>query len=294
LENPIIMLRASLTAALALLTLLFAATAFAGPKTQADANVTPPHDSEKAYIDWMVANRGENPQKLAEHYARYQALVRNKDLWRPKEIRAFLFSPREEFALARNAARAYADAFLDIGFGVTISGPHLVGRMTSAIDVQPGEKVLEIGTGSGYQSSLLSYLTDKVYTIEIIQPLGERSAANYKRLIADGYNEFSRISTKIADGYYGWPENAPFNKIIVTAGIDHIPPPLLQQLAVNGIMVIPVGPPGQQRVLKVVKQQQADGTITITREDLYNGRIVPFVPFTKEGGGTHNTGGKVN
>jgi len=150
--------------------------------------------------------------------------------------------------------------------------------------------VLEIGTGSGYQSSLLAYLTDKVYTIEIIQPLGERSAGNYKKLIGEGYTEFGRINTKIADGYYGWPENGPFNKIIVTAGIDHIPPPLLQQLAVNGIMTIPVGPPGQQRVLKVVKQQQADGTITIVREDLYNGRIVPFVPFTKEGGGTHNTG----
>ncbi len=285
------MLRALLTAAVTSASLLVAAlpgTSFAAPTIQADANVTPPADSAKVYIDWMVANRGENPQKAAEHYAMYQAMVRNKDLWRPKEIRAFLFSPREEFALQRNYARAYADAFLDIGFGVTISGPHLVGRMTSAIDVQPGEKVLEIGTGSGYQSSLLSYLTDKVYTIEIIQPLGERSAGNYKRLIGDGYNEFSRINTKIADGYFGWPENAPFNKIIVTAGIDHIPPPLLQQLAVNGIMVIPVGPPGQQRVLKVVKQQQADGTITITREDIYGGKIVPFVPFTKEGGGTHN------
>jgi protein-L-isoaspartate(D-aspartate) O-methyltransferase len=291
------MLRAFLTAAVASAALLFAAlpgAAIAGPKVQATADITPPHDSEKAYVDWMVANRGENPQKLAEHYAMYRALLRNKDLWRAKEERAFLLSPREEFALKRNYARAYADAFLDIGFGVTISGPHLVGRMTSAIDVQPGEKVLEIGTGSGYQSSLLSYLTDKVYTIEIIKPLGERSADNYKRLVADGYKEFANIHTKIADGYYGWPENAPFNKIIVTAGIDHIPPPLLQQLAVGGIMVIPVGPPGQQRVLKVVKQQLADGSVTITREDLYNGRIVPFVPFTKEGGGTHNTGGKVN
>lgn len=285
------MLRAFFTAAIVTASLALAASpSFAGPKTPATADLTPPHDTAKAYIDWMVANRGENPQKLAEHYARFQALVRNKDLYRPKEMRAFLFSPREEFALPRNAARAYADAFLDIGFGVTISGPHLVGRMTSAIDVQPGEKVLEIGTGSGYQSSLLSYLTDKVYTIEIIQPLGERSGANYKKLAADGYTEFGRINTKIADGYYGWPENGPFNKIIVTAGIDHIPPPLLQQLAVGGIIVIPVGPPGQQRVLKVVKQQLADGTITITREDLYNGRIVPFVPFTKDGGGTHNTG----
>ena len=162
-------------------------------------------------------------------------------------------TPREKFVLKQNLGRAYDHAFLDIGFGVTISGPHIVGRMTSNIDPKHGEKVLEIGTGSGYQSAYLSHLTDKVYTIEIIKPLAERTRGIYDQLIKDGYTEYSTITSKAADGYYGWEEVAPFDKIIVTCGIDHVPPPLLQQLRPNGIMVIPVGPPGAQRVLKVVK-----------------------------------------
>jgi protein-L-isoaspartate(D-aspartate) O-methyltransferase len=210
--------------------------------------------------------------------------------------------------------------------------------MTSNIDPKQGEKVLEIGTGSGYQSAYLSHLTDQVYTIEIIKPLAERTRGVYDGLIAAGYAEFKAISTRNGDGYYGWvnaaaapvaapspavspspavaaPAAAPvaapspavspspavatpdagpimFDKIIVTCGIDHVPPPLLQQLKPNGIMVIPVGPPGAQRVLKVVKSQAADGSITVARSDIYGGRIVPFVPFTKLEGdaiqGTHN------
>ena len=164
--------------------------------------------------------------------------------------------------------------------------------MTTSIDVQPGDKILEIGTGSGYQSAYLSYLTDQVFTIEIIQPLAERTRGIYDQLIGEGYSEFKAIQSRHADGYYGWEEAGPFDKIIVTCGIDHIPPPLLKQLKVGGIMVIPVGPPGAQRVLKVVKEEGSDGVVRATRSDIYGGRIVPFVPFTKlEGGtikGTHN------
>ena len=159
-------------------------------------------------------------------------MVRNKDLWGAATKRAFLLTPREEFA-AVNAAihkRAYEHAFLDIGYGVTMSGPHLSGRMTNVIDVKLGEKVLEIGTGSGYQSAYLANLTDKVCTIEIIKPLAERTRGIYDELIEQGYTEFKHIKTKHADGYYGWEEAAPFDKIIVTCGIDHVPPPLLQQL----------------------------------------------------------------
>ena len=247
--------------------------------------------------------------------------------------------------MQQNLSRAYEHAFLDIGYGVTISGPHIVGRMTSTIDPKQGERVLEIGTGSGYQSAYLSHLTDQVYTIEIIKPLQERTRGIYDQLAKDGYTEFAHIESRNADGYYGWvltppaaptpaatpgaassPTPAPtpaaasasptpasasptpgatptpaaaaepaplmFDKIIVTCGIDHVPPPLLQQLKPNGVMVIPVGPPGAQRVLKVVKNQAADGTITVARSDIYGGRIVPFVPFTKLEGevikGTHN------
>ena len=259
-----------------------------------DWNVAPPMDSQANFTAWMQQNRGEDPRYLADRWKRYQVLVVNRDLKDERNRRAFLMTPRERFVRPNNLARAYANAFLDIGYGVTISGPHLVGRMTSAIDVQKGEKVLEIGTGSGYQSAYLANLTDKVWSIEIIKPLAERTRATYDQLIAEGYSEYKAITSKNADGYYGWAENAPFDKIIVTCGIDHVPPPLLQQLKPNGIMVIPVGPPGAQHVLKVIKQQGADGTITVARSDIYNGRIVPFVPFTALAGdiikGTHNGG----
>ena len=110
--------------------------------------------------------------------------------------------------------------------------------------------MLEIGTGSGYQSAYLSNLTDKVYTIEIIKPLAERTRATTTSLIGQRLQRVQGITSKDADGYYGWEEAAPFDKIIVTCGIDHVPPPLLQQLKPGGIMVIPVGPPGAQRVLQ--------------------------------------------
>ena len=104
--------------------------------------------------------------------------------------------------------------------------------------------------------------------------------------------KYTNVHAKVGDGYQGWPEHAPFDKIIVTCGIDHIPPPLLLQLKAGGVMVIPVGPPGAQRVLKIIKEQAADGTIKVVRSDIYGGRIVPFVPFTKLDGdvvkGTHN------
>jgi len=246
----------------------------------------PPIDSKEKFVAYMVEKRHEDPKMLAWRFDRAQAMIENKDVWREKELRAYLLTPREDFVLDRNRSRAYDHAFLDIGYGVTISGPHLVGRMTSTIDVQPGERVLEIGTGSGYQSAVLAHLTDEVYTIEIIEPLGKRSAANYQRLAAAVYPEFANIHTKVADGYFGWAEAGPFDKIIVTCGIDHIPPPLLQQLKPGGIMVIPIGPPGRQHVLEVKKVVDAAGDVTVTRRDIYNGKIVNFVPFTKAGGGT--------
>jgi len=255
-------------------------------------DLAPPMDAGDSFIKWMQSNRGENPRFLAQRWARFQVLRVNKDLSDERNMRAFLFTPREEFVLPRNLGRTYDHAFLDIGFGVTISGPHVVGRMTSTIDVKLGEKVLEIGTGSGYQSAYLANLTDKVWSIEIIKPLAERTRGIYDALIARGYTEYKGITSKHADGYYGWEDAAPFDKIIVTCGIDHIPPPLLQQLKPGGTMVIPVGPPGAQRLLKVVKEQAADGTVNVARSDIYRGKIVPFVAFTKLEGdvikGTHN------
>jgi len=251
----------------------------------------PPTTNSEAFVKWMVANRGEEPHFLAQRFGRCQMLVVNHDVLDERNKRAFLMTPREEFTLQRNQGRAYDHAFLDIGFGVTISGPHVVSRMTSSLDVKLGEKVLEIGTGSGYQSAYLANLTDKVWSIEIIKPLAERTRDVLDGLIGRGYSEYQAISTGHADGYYGWPQAAPFDKIIVTCGIDHVPPPLLQQLRLGGIMVIPVGPPGAQHILKVSKDD-VGGQIAVKRSDIYGGRPVPFVPFTKLDGdavkGTHN------
>ena len=259
-----------------------------------DWNASPPTDSRANYIEWMVSNRGEDPGFLGQHFDRYQQLLLHRDLWDARNERAFLLTPREEFVTTPNLPLAYEWHHLDIGFGVTITGPHTVGRMTNAIDVQFGEKVLEIGTGSGYQSAYLSNLTTKIWSIEIIPGLAQRTRGVYDALITRGYTEYQSIITKNADGYYGWEENAPFDKIIVTCGIDHVPPPLLRQLKTGGIMVIPVGPPGAQHVLKVLKNAAADGTVTVARSDIYCGSIIPFVPFTKlDSGtisGTHNGG----
>lgn len=272
-------------------TLALGATILGRPAAAA-ADLNPPLDDRDAFLKWNKDNRSEDPHYVGERWARYRALVANKDLFTDRDKRAFLLTPREEFVRPQNLGRAYDHAFLDIGYGVTISGPHIVGRMTSVIDVKPGDKVLEVGTGSGYQSAYLSNLTDKVWTVEIIKPLAERTRGVYDGLIGKNYSEYKGITSKAADGYYGWEEAGPFDKIIVTCGIDHVPPPLLQQLKVGGIMVIPVGPPGAQRVLKVKKEQGPDGQVTVARSDIYGGRVVPFVPFTKlEDGeikGTHN------
>ena len=251
-----------------------------------DWAATPPMDSSAAYVKWMVENRGEDAKYLKERYERFRIMVDTQHLGNERDKRGFLMTPREEFCLAVNRDKAYTFHFLDIGWGVTISGPDIVGKMTSTLNIQKGEKVLEIGTGSGYQSAYLSNMTDKVWSIEIIKPLAERTRGIYDALIKRGYSEFSAITSKNADGYYGWEEAAPFDKIVVTCGIDHIPPPLLKQLKPGGVMCIPVGPPGAQHVLKVIKNVGADGAVTVARTDIYNGRIVPFVPFTKLVGDT--------
>lgn len=251
----------------------------------------PPIDDFQKFAAHMQKWRGDKMPFLIQRWARYQAMVRNKDLRRDKEKQAFLLTAREQFSRTDVPARVYAHAFLAIGCGVTISGPHIVGRMTTELDVKPGDKVLEIGTGSGYQSSILSYLTDKVYTIEIIPPLAEVTDKIYTRLAHGKFPEIRNIKRKTSDGYFGWPENGPFDKIIVTAGIDHIPPPLLKQLAVGGTMIIPVGPPGAQALLKVTKEKSSTGRIRVKRFDIYandpsraGGRRktkVSFVAFTK-------------
>ena len=257
---------------------LAAGAALANVPSAYDWNASPPRQSRDAFVEWMVKNRGEDPHFLGERFDRFHELIARHDVWDEADMRAFLLTPREEFVTAENLDRAYEWHHLNIGFGVTITGPHTVARMTNTLAVKPGDKVLEIGTGSGYQSAYLSYLSDKLWSIEIQPPLAKRTRAVYDALILRGYHEYAAISTKNADGYYGWEDAAPFDKIIVTCGIDHIPPPLLQQLKPNGVMVIPVGPPGAQHILKVVKKTDNGGELSVSRSDIFGGKVIPFVP----------------
>jgi protein-L-isoaspartate(D-aspartate) O-methyltransferase len=256
------------------------ASAWADVVTPFRPDLWPPTDNRDDFVAWMSANRREEAALIDARYDRYLELLSFNDLWAPSDKRAFLMTPREEFVLPEDRENAYVGHYLDIGFGVTITPPGVVGRMTSALVIRPSDKVLEIGTGSGYQSALLSYLTDRLWSIEIIPELAARTRAIYDALIARGYREYRAIETRNADGYYGWVDAAPFDKIIVTCGIDHIPPPLLQQLRPGGVMVIPVGPPGAQHILKAVKTPDADGNFTVTRSDIFGGKIIPFVPLS--------------
>jgi protein-L-isoaspartate(D-aspartate) O-methyltransferase len=248
-----------------------------------------PIEERGAFIEHMVEWRGEERQFLAGRWDRYQKALEWGDLTQRRVKEAFLATPREKFCREWNLDQAYDHAYLDIHYGVTISGPHIVCRMTNALNPQPEHRCLEIGTGSGYQAAMLANLSNHVYSVEIIEPLAKETMAIYEELREQGYDEYKNVHLKAADGYYGWSENAPFDRIIVTCGIDHIPPPLLQQLAPNGVMVIPIGTPNSQKVLKITKKVDEEGEVELAREDLYPGRTRPivFVPFTAEGGGDH-------
>ena len=176
--------------------------------------------------------------------------------------------PRHEFVPEGLRVKAYDDRPLPIGHGQTISQPYIVALMTDLLQTQPEHRVLEIGTGSGYQAAVLSQLVKQVYSIEIIEPLGRSTTQLLDRL---GYKN---IETRIADGYDGWPQQAPFDSIIVTAAISHIPPPLVKQLKKGGRMIIPVGSRFQTQYLTLVEKDK-QGAIS-TRQIL----PVAFVPFT--------------
>jgi protein-L-isoaspartate(D-aspartate) O-methyltransferase len=167
----------------------------------------------------------------------------------PRVLEAMRTTPRHQFVSQPYRKYAYVDTVLPIGHEQTISPPYIVAYMTEKIDPQPADRVLEIGTGSGYQAAVLSPLVKEVYTIEIVEPLGRRAEETLKRL---GYKN---VFVKIGDGYKGWPEKAPFHKIIVTCSPDHVPQPLIDQLADGGIMIIPVGERYQQSFYVVQKRE---------------------------------------
>jgi protein-L-isoaspartate(D-aspartate) O-methyltransferase len=176
--------------------------------------------------------------------------------------------PRHEFVPSDLVGRAYQNRPLPIGYGQTISQPYIVAIMTDLLDIEPGHRILEIGTGSGYQAAVVAELNTRVWSIEIIQALGQQAQTRLQRL---GYDN---IDVRIGDGYYGWPEQAQFDAIIVTAAASHIPPPLLQQLKPGGKMIIPVGSPFSTQQLILITR--SDNDAFITRQVL----PVRFVPLT--------------
>jgi protein-L-isoaspartate(D-aspartate) O-methyltransferase len=212
-------------------------------------------------------------QALVDQIVREMSATRaetGRDRLSDSVLRAMRTVPRHRFVPAHLAPDAYLDRPLPIGLGQTISQPFIVALMTELLDPTPNARVLEVGTGSGYQAAVLAECVAKVYTIEIVRPLGEQARAVLAEL---GYRN---VEVRIGDGYKGWPEAAPFDAIIVTAAPDHVPQPLVDQLAPGGKMVIPVGSHhGIQDLLVITKGP--DGK-AVTRRTI----AVRFVPLTRE------------
>ncbi len=226
-----------------------------------------------------AALKARTPSPWADPYAEarrrmVETQIRARGIRDPDVLRAMLKVPRHLFVPPEFRDQAYEDHPLPIGFGQTISQPYIVALMTQELELEPGDKVLEIGTGSGYQAAVLAEITDRVYSVEIIPQLAERAARTLKET---GYGY---VKVKNADGYYGWKEYAPYDAIIVTAAPDHVPQPLIQQLKDGGRLVIPVGPPGGYQTLwRITKKGD--------RLETKNLGGVLFVPLTGPGVESH-------
>lgn len=186
----------------------------------------------------------------------------------PRVLEAMRSVPRHRFVDAGQARGAYGDHPLPIGSGQTISQPYIVAHMTELVRPQPGDRVLEVGTGSGYQAAVLSPLVEHVYTVEIVPELAGRAAQVLDEL---GYDN---VTVRQGDGWAGWPEHAPFDVVVVTAAPDEVPPALIEQLAPGGRMVIPVGPVHAVQELRLIEKLESG--------ELRDRRLAPvrFVPMT--------------
>lgn len=211
--------------------------------------------------------------QVADFAAQRERMVKEQMVMRgimeERVLAAMRKVPREEFVPKEFRAESYTDQPLPIGYDQTISQPFIVAFMTEQLRPQPQDRVLEVGTGSGYQAAILAELAAEVYSIEIIEPLAKNAEATLRRL---GYKS---VHVKADDGYKGWPEHAPFDAIIVTCAPDHVPQPLIDQLKEGGRMVIPVGAMGNQELYLLEK---ANG-------ELHQRSVTPvrFVPMTGEG-----------
>ena len=197
--------------------------------------------------------------------------IRDRGITGEKVLSAMTSVPRHAFVPETRQGAAYQDRPLPIGHGQTISQPYIVALMTELLDLDRGDRVLEVGTGSGYQAAILAEIVSRVYSVEIVRPLHERSAGVLERL---GYDN---IETDHRDGYYGWPEHGPYDAIIVTCASEFVPPPLIDQLKPGGRMCIPVGPPFKvQHLILIRKNQGGELTTTIIGS-------VRFVPLVRQG-----------
>jgi protein-L-isoaspartate(D-aspartate) O-methyltransferase len=220
----------------------------------------------------LFAQSEESFRRLREEMVRTQLVDPG---WGVEAVRdrlvldAFRQVPRHRFVPDALVPDAYEDRPLPIGYGQTISQPYIVAKMTELVEPKKGQRALEIGTGSGYQAAILSRLVTDVYTIEIIEPLG---VAARKRLATLGH---SNVEVRVGDGYYGWPEKAPFDCIVVTAAANHVPPPLIEQLKPGGRLVVPIGNPFQtQRLMLVTKGSKGPRDIRV--QDIMAVRFVPL------------------
>ena len=211
--------------------------------------------------------RVERDDRLEERMKMVETQIRRRGVTDQDVLDAMESVPRHEFVPKSYQSQAYADHPLPIGHGQTISQPYIVALMTELLDLQSTDRVLEIGTGSGYQAAILAQIVGEVYTVEIVEALAVEARERLERL---GY---SNLHTLHADGYFGWEEHAPYDAIIVTAAPDHIPQPLVQQLTEGGKLVVPVGPPGGYQTL---------WEITRTEDGVKKRNVtgVLFVPLT--------------
>ena len=191
----------------------------------------------------------------------------------PSCVRAAMTKvPRHEFLPGEKQSSAHVDGAVPIGFGQTISQPYIVALMTEQLDPQPTDRVLEIGTGSGYQAAVLAELVAEVFSIEIIEPLAQRAVDTLRQL---GYRN---VLVRLGDGFDGWPEAAPFDGVIVTCAPEHVPTPLVKQLKDGGRMLIPVGPPGDQELFVLQKREGQ-----LVKLAVFPVRFVPMTGAVQQG-----------
>ncbi|WP_319500104.1 protein-L-isoaspartate(D-aspartate) O-methyltransferase [uncultured Draconibacterium sp.] len=220
-----------------------------------------------------MVSSSQNDAFFNERRKMVELQLKNRGISNEAVLAAFQQVPRHEFVIPEYIKWAYADSPLPIDEGQTISQPYIVAYMTEVLDLKPSDRVLEVGTGSGYQAAILAQLCDSVFTIELFEELNKSATKVFRKL------EYNNIYCKVGDGYLGWPEKAPFDAILVSCSPSHVPEPLQEQLAEGGRMIIPVG---AGNIQKLVLLQKRNGKIR-KKEVL----PVRFVPMLDEDGGKY-------